>query len=121
MSTVDGCILVYSDITKNGFKDLKILPLLKGRADIATGLETVSFDSSDESKDIVVGLYSKFLVRYRKPVKKALLEQEDWKVVDILKFDCPIIAIERGDIYGIGKEFLVVLTVNSVHVIAPKP
>jgi hypothetical protein len=36
-----------------------------------------------------------------------------------MKFDSAILAVEKGDIFDIDVEMLVVLTVNSVHVIGP--
>ena len=42
-----------------------------------------------------------------------------WKISEIVKVDGPVLAIEKGDLFGIGIEQIVVLTVNSIHVLAP--
>ena len=43
--------------------------------------------------------------------------ENEWVIKEILKFESPILAIEKGDIFGIGKNILVVLTINSIHII----
>ena len=43
--------------------------------------------------------------------------ENEWVIKEILKFESPILSIEKGDIFGIGKNMLVVLIVNSIHII----
>lgn len=119
VSTVDGCVLHYADVINKGFKELRMLPLLKGRHEIATGIDQMCFSPPSlhkGKKDLLVGLYSKYLIRYTKP--DSLLD--DWRIIEIMKFDSAILSIESGDIFGIGTDVLVVLTINSIHVIAAK-
>jgi hypothetical protein len=114
--------LIYSDITRHAFKNLEIMPMLKGRHDVATGI--VHFgQSSDGKKDIVLGLYSRYLVRYSQQATTESIAVQNglkgWDITEILKFDSAILAVEKGDIFGVGVDVLVVLTINSVHVIGP--
>jgi hypothetical protein len=110
VATVDGCVLLYSDVFNNFLSSLQILPLLQGRHEMATAVEV-----ADGSQDILVGLYSRFLVRYSSKTGAS----NEMHIAEVMKFDSPILAIDRGDIFGIGKEVVVVVTVSSVHVIGP--
>jgi hypothetical protein len=44
---------------------------------------------------------------------------KSWEIGEIMRFDSAILAVERGDIFDIGEDVLVVMTVNSVHVVGP--
>lgn len=81
-----------------------MLNLLKNRHEIATAIDVYNFN-------IYVGLYSKYLLKYKQ-------DQDKWVITEILKFDSPILAMQRGDIFGINQHMLVVLTINSIHVIS---
>jgi hypothetical protein len=104
VATVDGCVLLYSDVINQAFRNLNVLPMLQGRQEMATGIEVMN------NSDIIVGLYSRYLVRYQP-------DGSNMKIAEIMKFDSAILAVEKGDIYGIGNEVIVVVTANSVHVI----
>jgi len=62
-----------------------------------------------------LGLYSKYLVRYVDP--KGTF---DYKIADTLILDYPIMALSEGDIFGIGINYLVVVTSGSLSVVGPK-
>lgn len=92
---------------------------------MATGIANFG-NSNDGKMDIVLGLYSRYLVRYNQQATTSALEGvtvlnelKGWEIKEILKFDSAILAVEKGDIFGLGINVLVVLTVNSVHVIGP--
>ena len=56
-----------------------MLNLLKNRHEIATAIDVYN-------SNIFVGLYSKYLLKYKK-------DKDEWAIAEILKFDSPILAI----------------------------
>ncbi len=119
---------------------MTLLPFLKNKQDLPTACEVLDFDLECEKQNfnIVLGLYSQYLVRYReittKPSETSTLEnneEEDetpgqdhkhsgYQISDTLLLDYPIMAISKGDIFGIGISYMIVVTTRSVWVIGPK-
>ena len=91
-----------------------------------------------QSYNIVLGLYSQYLVRYREnpaPHKpKNSMDQMSpinaadnqagsypcYTLSDALLLDYPIMAISKGDIFNIGIAYMIVVTTRSIWVIGPK-
>ena len=71
--------MVYHDISHKQFDQLTLLPLLKNKQDLAAACEILDFDlyPDRESQNIILGLYSQYLVRYsekRKPTTSPKLD-----------------------------------------------
>ena len=66
VTTNYGYNIVYHDITNRQFELMTLLPLLKNKQDLAAACEVLDFDLEidRENFNIVLGLYSQYLVRY---------------------------------------------------------
>eukprot|EP00347_Sterkiella_histriomuscorum_P023886 403333046 len=123
VTTNYGYNIVYHDITHRQFELMTLLPLLKGKQDLAAACEVLDFDLEleRESFNIVLGLYSQYLVRYSE--KKQIDNQQEglhYELKDAMFLDHPIMAISKGDIFDIGIYYMIVITSGSVWVIGPK-
>ena len=67
VTTNYGYSMVYHDITRMQFQQLTLLPLLKNKQDLAAACEVLDFDLDCDKQNfnIILGLYSQYLVRYR--------------------------------------------------------
>ena len=109
---------------------MTLLPLLKEKQDLAAACEIIDFDLEieRESFNIVLGLYSQYLVRYSEKKKCNNNANENmngntgiqYELNDAMYLDHPIMAISKGDIFNIGIYYMVVVTSGSVWVIGPK-
>ena len=99
------------------------MPLIKNKQDLAAACEVVDFDLEPEKQsfNIILGLYSQYLVRYKE--KKSSIDEEEhagYFISDALLLDYPIKAISKGDLFNIGISYMVVVTSRSVWVVGPK-
>lgn len=103
---------------------MTLLPILKGKSELATACEVLDFDllPEKESFNIVLGLYSQYLVRYceKRRITDGLESSITYEIKDTLYLDHPIMAISKGDIFDIGIYYMIVVTAKSVWVVGPK-
>lgn len=74
VTTNYGYSMIYHDITRKQFDKLTLLPLLKNKQDLAAACEVLDFDLECDRQNfnIILGLYSKYLVRYREKNSKSV-------------------------------------------------
>ncbi len=120
VTTNYGYSMVYHDIQKNQFANMTLLPFLKYKQDLPAACEVVDFDLDCEKQNfnIILGLYSQYLVRYRENPEEQ--EPSGYHISDAMLLDYPIMAISKGDIFNIGINYMIVVTTRSVWVIGPK-
>lgn len=97
--------------------------MIKNKQDLAAACEVLDFDlePDKQSFNIILGLYSQYLVRYKE--KKSIIyehEHPGYFISDALLLDYPIKAISKGDLFNIGISYMVVVTSRSVWVVGPK-
>ncbi len=125
--------MVYHDIQKNQFGNMTLLPFLKYKQDLPAACEVVDFDLDCDKQNfnIILGLYSQYLVRYREnptlstsSIPDDNFEEEfkhsGYHISDAMLLDYPIMAISKGDIFNMGISYMIVVTTRSVWVIGPK-
>jgi hypothetical protein len=108
---------------------MTLLPFLKYKQDLPAACEVVDFDLDYDKQNfnIVLGLYSQYLVRYRENPANITDDKESngyihsgYHISDAMLLDYPIMAISKGDIFNMGIIYMIVVTTRSVWVVGPK-
>ncbi len=125
VTTNYGYSMVYHDIKRRHFDEVTLLPLLKNKHDLAAACEVLDFDLEAEKQNfnIILGLYSQYLVRYKEremPIEAGYESYPGFYISDVLLLDYPIKAISKGDLFNIGISYMIVVTSRSVWVVGPQ-